>query len=169
MNPNDVALLHRIGTHPHSDYTPIERIESLPKETILSFDGVYESVYQHRDVLKGRKVMLFVVGDTVGKSSTILNPDLPDEKFCTWDQVIELVDTYKCLLGWHTRTHRDLTQLPREEWQREVDPPFPMATFAYPYGNFNAEIRSYVEQLYADAWTVNQGDGMPFARIRRYV
>lgn len=168
INVNEAVILHRVGDHAHSDFATRAQIEAIDKHTLLTFDGVYESVYKNRDLLKGRPVVFFVIGDGVGKSSTLFNPDLPDEKMCTWDQIIEMSTELDAAIGWHSKTHRDLTKIDQKEWYSEVKPPFPMALFAYPYGNFTPELQEYVGQFYADAWSVTQGSGGRFSRTRRY-
>jgi peptidoglycan/xylan/chitin deacetylase (PgdA/CDA1 family) len=186
-----MKLLHNIGVSPSGDprissnYNTREEI--LACDEPLSFDGVYLNVWENRDILKGKDVTLFVMGAYVGKDNSF-DAGMPLERYCTWEQILELVDDYGCKLGWHTETHPDLTALPSHSDLpgmaviKEVMPPaaivddagnerpFPKKVFAYPYGRFNNEVKKIVELCgYDEAWSVTQGDGSRFAKVRTYL
>lgn len=168
-----MILLHNIGVSPSDDpnvksnYNTIEEI--LACNEPLSFDGVYKSVYEHRKHWMFRNVTLFVAGDHVGKDNSF-DVGMPREQFCTWEEICELVNVYHCRLGWHSKSHRDLTTLPYEEIVKEVTPPQPMRYFAYPYGRFNDDVVKAVQEAgYKDAWSVTQGDDTQFKRNRKYL
>lgn len=161
-------LLHNIGSIKHnSNYNTIEEI--LASEGPLSFDGVYKNVYEHRHQLVGKDITLFVTGDYVGKDNSF---DVGQrlEKFCDWNEIIEIVKVTKAKLGWHSWSHRDLTKLTQDEIRKEVTPPFMMAFFAYPYGKFNENVLNAVEDYgYWDAYSVTQGNGSQYQLTRKYL
>lgn len=73
----------------------------------ISFDGVYESVWENRDILKGRAGIIFVTGKYVGAYNDF-DIGQPRAKFATWEQIEDLMDL-GFELGWHTWSHPDLT------------------------------------------------------------
>jgi len=161
------VLLHRIGNEKHSsNFNTREEILAVPREETLTFDGVYKSVFDNRDILTDRKVILFIIGDAIGGSSTLYPQPGPDEPFCTWEEIGEFGDAE---LGWHSKTHRDLTLIPEEELEDEIKPPFPMQHFAYPYGKFNEKVLEVVKKYYKYAWSVTTGDDSDYQRLRRYI
>jgi hypothetical protein len=166
-----MILLHNIGYIPNnSNYNTPNQILMCKEQ--LSFDGVYQNVWTNRHVLKFRqhKTILFVMGDTVG-SDNAFDTAMPLERFCNWDQIMNLVINYNCELGWHTWSHKNLTLLEDDEVLKEITPPFPMKYFAYPYGNVNSRVETIVRSIgcYEDAWSVNQGTGAQFQRNRKYL
>jgi len=162
-----MKLLHNIGRRINSNYNTRKEIERCAEP--LGFDGVYHNVYLNQDVLEGKDVTLFVMGDYVGKDNSF-DVGMPREEYCTWEQIEELVHLHKCKLGWHTWSHRDLTKLSREEVIREVRPPFPMKYFTYPYGAISPMVVDCVRDAgFEKAWSVHQGDGSTFQLNRTYL
>lgn len=140
--------------------------DSIANHIDVSFDGVYRSIYENRDLLKDKfNVMLFVIGNHVGGTNAFDNPKVL-EKFCNWNEIMEMV--YKgAKLGWHTWSHRDLTKCSYAELIKEITPPFPMDYFAYPYGKFNNKVIEVVRMVgFKDAWSVIQGNGEIYQRNR---
>lgn len=169
-----MILLHNIGPRLNSNYnTPEEIALTRATNEPLSFDGIYETVSENREILRGRDVTLFVCGDHSGKDNSFDAPNLPNfrlERFLTIEQVLELSRDIGARVGWHSWTHRNLCELSDEEIKKEVEPPFPMDFFAYPYGNVDERVAGIVAQAgYVDAWSVTQGNGGPFQRRRRYL
>lgn len=162
-----MILLHNIGERINSNYnTPTE---ILMCQEPISFDGIYKSVLRNKHILKGKDITLFVGGDTVGKDNAFDAP-MPLEQFCDWNEIMELVIELKCKIGWHTWSHRDLTLLPMEEVYKELSAPFPMDTFAYPYGKWNEEVAHAVKEMgFKSAYSVTQGDGSQYALKRKYL
>lgn len=165
-----MILFHRIE---HKKFTgnfntPEELKKAVEQNQKITFDGVYESVYKHRELLRGADVILFIMGDTVGKDNGFDTGE-PLTRFCNWDQLFELQQEYGCELGWHTWSHRDLRSLPDDELRREVEPPFFMDSFAYPYGEVDERVERFVREAdYAQAYSVDQGNGTCFQKNRRY-
>lgn len=165
-----MKLLHNIGTIKHPNYNTREQI--LACNESLGFDGIYLNVYENRDVLVGKDVYLFVMGDYLGGDNSFDLKNVPKlEKYCSMEQIYELWKS-GCKLGWHTWSHRDLTTLSREEIMKEVTPINKMFGdyFAYPYGRYNDLVVECVKEAgYKEAWSVTQGDGGQFTRIRTYL
>lgn len=164
-----MKLAHNIGNHKHPNYNTHDEILNCNEE--IGFDGIYLNVYENKDVLKGKSGIMFVMGDYLGKDNEFDIQNVPQvEKYCTLDQVQELCETYDFNLGWHTWSHPDLTTLSKEEIIKEITPPFPMEYFAYPYGKYNDLVVECVKEAgYKDAWSVTQGTGEQFKRIRNYI
>ncbi len=165
-------LLHNIKASPSkvagvaSNYNTREQIQET--EGTLTFDGVYKNVYENRDLLVGRDVILFVMGDYVGGNNSF-DKGMPYEDYCNWKEIDELVKM-GCKLGWHTWSHRDLTTLSYEEQLKEVTPPYPMEYFAYPYGRFNGDtIRAVRTAGFKKAYAVYEGDNTDMQILRRYI
>lgn len=165
-----MLILHNIGPKWNANYNTPEEVARTTER--LSFDGVYENVWKNRELLKGRKgakTILFVMGKYVGGDNSFDAP-MPLEKYCDWNQIMDLVIHYNCELGWHTWTHPNLTLLTDERLIQEITPPFPMKHFAYPYGNLNDRVVSAVARAgYEEAWSVNEGNGLQLQRLRRYL
>ena len=163
-----MILLHRIGDKKLSgNFNTRQEVKN--STGILSFDGIYESVIENDDILEGREVFLFVMGDYVGVDNTFDSGE-PYSRYLDWNEIMELCYDYDCKLGWHTWSHRDLRKLSDEELQKEVTAPIPMDWFAYPYGEFDERvIRAVAKAGFKDAWSVNQGDDGPFQRKRFYL
>lgn len=161
-------LAHNIGPSKiNENYNTPVQVMSCTEP--LTFDGVYKNVHDYRELLLGKDVTLFVTGDYVGKDNSFDTP-MPLEKFCDWSEIMDLVVNYKCKLGWHTWSHKDLTTLPYDKIVKEVTPPFPMETFAYPYGRFNADcVRAVKEAGFKKAYSVTQGNENEFTLFRNYL
>jgi peptidoglycan/xylan/chitin deacetylase (PgdA/CDA1 family) len=169
-----VRLLHNIGTYQHSNYNTIEQVvASINRGERLTFDGVYLNVWQNRKFLKffKQKPILFVMGEFVGRDNKFdTHNGLPLERYCDWNQIMDLVVNHDFELGWHTWSHLDLTLISEEQIIREITPPFPMRHFAYPYGKVNVRIAELVRQAgFLEAWSVDQGDNSQFQRKRLYL
>lgn len=165
-----MKLLHNIGKRHNSNYNTLEEV--LACREPLSFDGVYRNVYDNYKALKGKDVTFFVMGDYVGEKNSFDRGQLP-EKYCTWDQIKEMVEFLDARLGWHSWSHRMMTKLSDNEVLKEITPPhfLPVTTFAYPHGVFDKRIEQIIIEsgLYEDAWTVHQGNNTRFQKRRSYL
>jgi len=170
-----MILCHLIGEGPTSNYDLWEDI--VASEGPISFDGVYENVYEHRHLLRGlnRKIYLFITGSYVGLDNSF-DVGQPLEKFASWEQLLEMGDM-GFELGWHTWTHPNLVHTTKDwddpDWTIlgfEITPPFPMDHFAYPYGRWNDSIASVVREHFKFGWSTNRGDPLNrFALPRHHV
>jgi hypothetical protein len=168
-----MKLLHNIAESPSrlphikANYNTREQVAACDEP--LSFDGIYKNVHDNMDVLIGKDVLLFVVGDTVGGDNSF-DEGMPLEVYCDWNEIMEIVLECKAKLGWHTWSHPDLTTLTYEEIIKEITPPFPMDDFAYPYGKFNDDcIKAVKEVGFKRAWSVTQGNDGQFTLLRQYL
>ena len=155
-------LAHNIGTENHSNYNTIEQI--IACHDAIGFDGIYKNVYENREILKSKTGIFFVMGDYVGKDNSFDLPNVPKlEHYCTWDDLSYMIQELPNFsIGWHTWSHPDLTLLTRDEIMREITPPYPMDTFAYPYGKFNNLVIDCVKQAgFKKAFSVTQGSTNP--------
>jgi hypothetical protein len=165
-----MILLHNIGDEKHSNYNTREQIMACGE--MLSFDGVYRSVYENRDLLMDRPFFMFVGGDTIGKDNAFDLANVPKlEQFCTMEELEELAHSYLGILAWHTWTHRDLTTLSEDEIRGELERPSGFAPYiAYPYGKFNdTVIRIAKEMGYIRGYSVTEGDNSQFQILRSYL
>lgn len=132
---------------------------------------IYFNVYENQDVLEGKSGIFFVMGDYVGGDNTFDLPNVPQlERYCTWKQIEEMVEKYDFEIGWHSKSHPDLTKLTKDEIMAEITPPFPMKYFAMPYGKYNDLVVECVKEAgYEKAWSVTQGNSNPFTLRRDYI
>lgn len=162
-----MILLHRIGERVNSNFNTIEEI--LDYKGLISFDGIYEEVWNHREQLRGKKVTLFFCGDHTGGDNSF-DEGQPPGKFITMDQLLHLRDHFGFRLGYHSRTHRVLTDLSDEEVRAELVSPIKCDLFAYPHGNVDLRVAKLVKMAgYKEAWSVTQGDDSQFQRKRSYL
>lgn len=163
-----MVIFHSISTQKlSSNYNLPEEVESSTEP--ISFDGVYYNVYLNQSRLEGKDVTLFITGDYVGLDNSFDTGE-PFEKFCDWNQIMDLVSIYRAKLGWHTWSHRDLTLLDDAELLYEVTPPFPMDFIAYPYGSFDERVIAAAKAAgFKKAYSVTQGDSTnEYALPRHY-
>lgn len=154
-----VAVFHRIGEPTPDLFT--HSIDQITAYTgTITFDGVYESVFQHRIRLRGREALFFVSGDQIGR-----------EGFCNYDQLIRLRSEGHAL-GWHGWSHTPLTELEPKEIEAELQrPAWVEPVYAYPHGEFNdSAIRILQDMGYDRAYSTTQGqEGNRFAIPRFYI
>jgi len=167
-----IALLHNIANGPGSNYDSRRKVEAWLKhnpEGILTFDGIYENVYYNRDLLRGREVILFIIGDVVGGDNAF-DKGQPRETYCSWDQLHELAKD-GAELAWHTWSHRDLTKLSDKDVLMEITPPdwLECTKFAYPYGIFDERVVGLVSERYESAYTAGRGDGSRYQIRRQHI
>ena len=155
-------LAHNIGTENHSNYNTREQIIACTEP--IGFDGIYKNVFENREILSNKTGIFFIMGNYVGKDNTFDLPNVPKlEEYCTWEELNQMtIELPGFTLGWHTWSHPDLTQLSKEEIMREITPPYPMPTFAYPYGRFNELVIQCVKEAgFLSAYSVTQGTDNP--------
>jgi peptidoglycan/xylan/chitin deacetylase (PgdA/CDA1 family) len=129
----------------------------------LTFDGVYKSVIDNKDILEGRDVIMFVMGKYIGGNNDFDEGRHYQESYCT------LEDLEGLKLGYHSWSHKDLTKLSDEELDEEVKPIFPTEHFAYPYGLFDERVINAVRKYYKYGYSVDQGDNSDYQITRRYL
>ena len=119
------------------------------KYVILTFDDGYEDNYLYAyPILKeyGFTAIVFLVADLKTNSWDEKEPQV---RMLSTNQIKEM-HNYGIEFGSHTLSHCDLTKVSLEETQRELSESkkiledkigFEITTFAYPYGNCNAQIK----------------------------
>lgn len=168
-----MRLLHSIGDRKFgSNFNQISEILAAQEANEkLSFDGIYTSVFEHREQLKGRGHVLFFMGNFVGGDNSF-DVGQPLQQYCNWKQLLELVSGYGFELGFHTHSHLDLTLLKDEAQIRyEMTPPFPVKKIAYPYGKVDDRIARIAEEIgYEEGYCAgHHGDNSRFERRRQYL
>lgn len=139
-----------------------EGIPFSPKSFVMTFDDGYASVYRAAfPCLRkyGMTATLFIAPGEKGGSGQTPLPRLYGREMLRWNEIREM-DAQGMDFGAHSLTHRDLTQLPEEELEREVRVsgeilqdalghaiPF----FCYPKGYSNARVREVTARYYQGA------------------
>lgn len=151
-----VGVFHHIGEPTSDKFThSIEQI--LAFDGLITFDGVYESVFAHRTVLGRRHPIAFVTGNQIGR-----------EGFCNKEQLLEL-RRWGFRLGWHGWSHDKLTET-RAAFEEIQRPDWIEPYYAYPHGDFDAFTTSLLgNNGYINAYSTTQGDDKPFSLRREYV
>lgn len=169
----NMKILHNIGDKPTANYNTREQIIKCKEP--LSFDGIYLNVYENRDILKNKDVLLFYSGNFLGGNNDfdVKNPFngaiVYPEKFVTKTELDELIAS-GCKIGWHTWSHPDLTKISTEEAKKEITPPFQMDDFAYPYGKYNEQIIKLVKEAgFKRGWSVEKTDGTQWTIPRTFI
>lgn len=155
-----VAVFHKIGESTEDKFThSLEQI--LSYEGQITFDGVYESVFDNRLALKDRRPLLFISGNQVGR-----------EGYCNKEQLLEL-EYLGFVLGWHGWSHDKLTELTYIQILSELHKPdwINSGFYAYPHGDFNDLALEAIKTMgYKEAYSTTQGEeGNDFAIPRIYV
>lgn len=154
----EVAVFHRIGEPTEDKFThSIEQI--LAYEGKATFDGVYDSVYEHRHQLAPLEPILFITGDQIGQDG-----------FCAKEQLQEM-ESMGFTLGWHGKTHKKLTELRPGKMYAELNrPDWVGPYYAYPHGDFNDQtIQALRGHGYAWGYSTTQGDEGDFSYKRIYI
>lgn len=163
-------IYHQIGPEKHgSNWNTAGELERTPG--IQTFDGVYESVYWHRDLIRPGAI-LFVTGGYLGEDNGWdTGRQGPIERYCTKEQLLELVADCGAHLGWHTWTHPRLTIVGDDQLERELTPPdwIPTEFFAYPYGAWNRHVVGAVHDMgYRAAFVVGRRGNNQFTLPRSH-
>lgn len=164
-----MKLAHNIGTENHPNYNTREQILVCNDE--IGFDGLYRNIYENQDVLEGKSGIFFVMGNYIGKDNSFDLPNVPKlEQYCSLQELNELCQKYDFEVGWHTYSHPDLTKLTKDDIMKEITPPFPMKSFAYPYGKYNDLVIECVKEAgYEKAYSVIETDGTQWTIPRPYI
>lgn len=153
-----VAVFHHIGEPTEDKFThSIEQI--LAYGGIITFDGAYTSLWEHREKLAEKAPILFVQGDTLGTDGVM-----------TMQQVVEL-NSLGFVIGWHGWSHRRLPELPDHEVIKELNPDSNFyKLYAYPHGDFDDRTKQLVKDMgYLRAYSTTQGNDDLFSLRREYV
>lgn len=155
-----MIVCHKIGEPNRETFTnSIEQILAYDGE--ITFDGVYGSVWEHREQLKDKDIILFYTGDP-RVSGTLSKKD-----------TIALAHYLNAEVGWHTWLHHDLTKLSDEELRVELTSDLdlaPMQSLAYPFGNYDDRVVQFAKEAgFKRGFSTTQGDGGLFSIKREYL
>ncbi len=96
---------------------------------------------------------LFVIGDSVESRGALKN-NIP---LLTQEAVKRLGAHPLITIGYHSKTHANLSKLAKADIVQEVQPPFPADVFAYPGGNYSEEaIQAVREAGYRAAFSIKR-------------
>lgn len=153
MTSNKVAVFHHISDEKKDFHNSIEQILAFDGQ--ITFDGIYNSVWEYREALRNKGAILFVSA----------NSELD------YNKIFELWTKYGFQVGWHTATHPDLTKLTDNEVRAEIGSDFATDLFAYPFGEYDCRVIELVKEAgYKKAYSTTQGEeGNDFAIPRVYL
>ncbi len=145
-------------------FTPITFGDLLEKKIpskpiILTFDDGYEDNYLHLYPLLrryGMKAVIYLLGDRSIRTNTWDTPKgEPETPLLNEKQILEMAKSGTVEFGGHSMTHSSLPGLSKESLDREVRDckkslegllGKPVVSFAYPYGDYNAETQKAVAE-----------------------
>lgn len=163
-----MILLHQIGERINPNFNTLEEI--LASEGPLSFDGIYESVYENYKALKGRDITFFISGKYVGGDNSFdVHNGQPLSKFCTIEQIFEMRDYLGAKVGYHGWAHLHCHRLNEDQIRAEIALPdwLETDTFAWPYGDCNELTDKIAKDMgYKEAWSVGQGNDTQYQKRR---
>jgi peptidoglycan/xylan/chitin deacetylase (PgdA/CDA1 family) len=133
--------------------------EAPLKPVMLTFDDGYEDNFTHLfPLLKkyGMKAVIYLLGDrTVPSNLWDASKGAPEARLMGKGQILEMARSGLVEFGGHSLTHARLTQLDPVEMKRQVVEcksslegllEKPVLSFAYPYGQFNGEVKKAVAE-----------------------
>lgn len=149
----------------------IHNKRSLPaKAVVVAFDDGYQNVYSEAFPILaeyGFKATVFLITGYCGKSNSWpgnwVSPGR--QPLLSWSEVQEL-HKYGFEFGSHTETHPDLTRLSVAKAEIEMKRSrtaiqdhlgSKVSLFAYPYGSYNAAIKSLVREYFQAACSTKLG------------
>ncbi len=139
-----------------------------PRHVAITFDGVYENVYEYAFPLLrkwGYPFELFVTGDYIGRDNEFDAVE-PRARFCAVEQLREMA-AVGGRIQWHTASHRKLADLPQDALEREIQVPRDLREefarphfgwFAYPHGDHSAQVVEQVKTCFEGALSCSAGN-----------
>ncbi len=149
-----------------------EYLNNGRRGNVVTFDGVYDSVYANAGkLLFERKIPfeMFVTFNFIGEDNSF-DVTQPSANFCTMAQLRGL-ETLGGKIQHHTWQHKDLTAISVSEILMEIERHrnFDTKYFAYPYGKFNREIREMTKRAgFRGAVSVRDGNDSKYELVRRF-
>lgn len=148
----------------------VEKTPIPPKTIVLTFDDGFQNFYTSAFPVLAQyefKGTVFLVTDYCNKYNDWAgNPqDLPRSKLLSWQEIKEL-HKLGMDFGSHTRTHHDLRKMSQDQVKSElVESRLAIedalgceaATFAYPFGSYNAAVKQAVEETFVSASSTKLG------------
>ena len=153
-----IAWLKRLGYHVLTMDELLqhqtERTDLPARSVVITIDDGYGEVYSSVfPILKshGFPATVFIVTGKVGHQNDWATiQELRGRRLLSWEQICEMAQN-GIQIGAHSRTHPKLVDLSPEQMHDEIVGSkkdlenvlqLPVVAFAYPYGEFNAEIQS---------------------------
>jgi peptidoglycan/xylan/chitin deacetylase (PgdA/CDA1 family) len=140
------------------------------KALVITFDDGYENIYTHAfPVLKqyGLKGTIFLTTSSSQELRKLSSCSswFEHRPLLSWPEIKKMHE-HGFEFGAHTRTHRDLTQIPIEEAELEIIQSkaeiqdqlgVEVKAFAYPYGKYDSIIKGIVEKEFDCACSTRLG------------
>lgn len=152
-------------------------IPTDPKHVCITFDGVYENVYQFAiPILRkfGYPFELFITGGLIGQGNEFDTGEEPPARFASREQLKRCIEAGG-RLQWHTTSHPDLTavdstaleyELAVPEDIRKLDPAG-FRWFAYPYGRHDQRVVREVKKRFDGAVSCVAGNDADRFQLNR--
>ena len=156
------------------DYDPYN-----PDHVVITFDGVYENVYQYAlPILRkwGYPFELFIVGDHVGGNNAF-DPVEPLTSFASIEQLAAMT-TAGGRLQWHTASHSRLHEISSERLAHELTVPAQLRRrfspphfgwFAYPHGDHTPAVVDAVRASFQGALSCVGGNDQDPWQLNRAI
>ena len=137
-----------------------------PDHVVITFDGVYENIYQFAMPILIQfqyPFELFITGGLIGLDNKF-DVNEPYTKFASSNSLKELIKNGG-RLQWHTNTHPNLIKINTSLLDAELFISDDIKKldgngfkwFAYPYGEFNNSVKNFVKRKFEGALSCNQG------------
>lgn len=148
-----------------------------PRHVVITFDGVYENVWQYAlPILRkwGYPFELFVIGDQVGGDNRFDTVE-PFARFATVEQLEDMA-RHGARIQWHSRSHRQMDGLTDADLAAELDVPSELRTafgsphlrwFAYPHGDHSPKVVDAVRARFRGALSCNAGNDVDPHQLNR--
>ncbi|MDR3208252.1 MAG: polysaccharide deacetylase family protein [Rickettsiales bacterium] len=109
-----------------------------PKHIVLTFDDGRKNIFDAVQIMKKHRFpfYVFVVENLIGSSDEFLSRADFNE-----------IKRNGGILGWHTKTHADLTTLSKRQIMTELKNPYGFDTLAYPHWKYNKQIKDIARKL----------------------
>lgn len=129
------AFEKQMQTLKDNGYKPVtfEKYDAYnDKHVVLTFDDGRRNIFDALPILKKNKwpFYVFAVGNNIGAGDEFLS-----------DADFAKIEKAGGIMGWHTKTHRDLTTLSDDEIKDEIANPYGWKTLAYPMWKNDQRVR----------------------------
>lgn len=160
----NVVSLKTLGRH------LLENKPLPPKTIVLTFDDGFQNFYTTAFPILNEydfRATVFLITDFCGKFNDWAEnlPSLERSRLMDWNEIRELSE-YGYEFAAHSRTHPDLTRISIEKAESEMAESksaiednlgIAAASFAYPYGKYNASIEQLARNYYKSACSTELG------------
>lgn len=114
---------------------------------LITFDDGRKNIFQVFSILKNYNFpfYVFVIGDFLKLGSSAKN-NLLDSEFIS-ESDFDYIKENGGFLGWHSKSHKDLTKLSYRDLKLELENPYNLKFFAYPYFKWNNKVVKVLKEL----------------------